>query len=149
MIRPADPTPAPAEGVTLVLPRPNLGPEPWAEPPTGWITVELVGLGILAVGLAGLAIRRRGRRQPRADSPPTPNPTAAGDPTPNRRLIASAAPVRAALIAEFGAAWGSRTTEEIAADPALGARLGPEAARQFVGYLEEVDRTQIWRSRMR
>ncbi len=123
--------PADASGpATLVLPRPNLGPEPWSEPRPGWGPAELaIGLALVA-GLLGLATRRARRR--RADRRPASDLGGAGldppDPTPSRRLIASAGPVRAALVAEFGVAWAARTTEEIALDPTLADRLGPEVA---------------------
>lgn len=47
--------------------------------------------------------------------------------------------IRAALGARFGGHWQARTTEEIAADPTLGERLGPEPAAELVRFLALAD----------
>ena len=129
----------------LVLPRQNLGPEAWAEPMPTWGWTELV-LGLLVTSsLLGLAINRRRARLRRealgsnADLDPVTDAIL----TPSRRLIASSSAVRLALIAEFGPTWGSRTTEEIAIDPTLTARLGSENAAKIVAYLQRVDRAKF------
>src|SRR5262249_52879285 len=53
------------------------------------------------------------------------------------------AQIRDALIVRFGPAWGAKTTEEIAAEPALAAALGPEGAEQLVRFLHEADRARF------
>ncbi len=148
MTRPDDPTPAPPRaGPALVLPRPNLGPEPWSEPASGWGPAEfLLGSIVAALGLA-LAVRvrrlHRIRRQAARADPEDLIAATEAELRPNHRLIASSQAVRAALIAEFGPTWGSRTTEEIARDPILGDRLGPATAQTVVAYLEQVDRAKF------
>ena len=130
----------------IVLPRPNLGPEPWSSPPST-TPVELV-VGVLLVALlAFLAIRKWRRRRAAARLGLGPgaglNGVDGANLSPSHRLIASSGRVRAALIAEFGATWGARTTEEIARDPNLTDRLGPAIAGEVVAYLDRVDRAKF------
>ncbi len=147
MILSDDPAPRATEpdpGV-LVLPRPNLGPEPWSDPVAPWgVTGLIVGscLVVAVLGLVGLRWRAL-RVRPAVGLASELGTLADADPTPSRRLIASSPAVRAALIAEFGSTWGARTTEEIAHDPALLDRLGPDLARAVVAYLERVDRVKF------
>ncbi len=146
MTRRDDPKPPPGPA-KLVLPRPNLGPEPWSEPRPSLGPIELILGSTLAILASAILIRtwRRWRaRRLAATRPADPSGSSLeAEPTPSRRLIASSQAVRAALIAEFGAAWGSRTTEEIADDPTLADRLGPEQARAVVAYLRRVDRAKF------
>jgi hypothetical protein len=51
--------------------------------------------------------------------------------------------VRQALVARFGPSWGAKTTEEIAAEPGLADRLGPERAEGLVRFLREADRAKF------
>ena len=138
---------APVEPARIVLPRPNLGPEPWSETRRTWrATAGLPGLVVAAVVLALILRRWLGKRaaRRRAASPlDRLDREVAAEPSPARRLIASSGAVRAALIAEFGPTWGSRTTEEVTTDPALSARLGDEVARSVVAYLRQVDRAKF------
>lgn len=43
----------------------------------------------------------------------------------------------------FGAAWLAKTTEEIANDPVLVDRIGPEPAAQLIAFLAEADRAKF------
>ena len=141
----APPSPSP-EATAIVLPRPNLGPEPWSDPPIAWTPIGLIAGAVMAVLLAAIMGRkwfldiqlRRGIATP--DGLQMDDET---DDSPDRRLIASSRVVRGALIAEFGPTWGSRTTEEVARDPALATRLGPDAALALVAYLQRVDRAKF------
>jgi MYXO-CTERM domain-containing protein len=139
---------APAEGPDLarglVPPRPNLGPEPWSEPGN---RVETVAFGALALAAVVLLARwrwRRRRSRPGTSSGPGSDP---GDPpaedSPRSRLIASSEAVRAALVAAFGPTWASKTTEEVAADPTLGDRLGVDQAGRLVEFLRAADRAKF------
>ncbi len=146
MSRRDDPKP-PFEPAQLVLPRPNLGPEPWSDPrPTSWPVGLLLG-ATLAIFALALALRgwrhRRSIRGTKADRTDAAGSNLEAELTPSRRLIASSQAVRIALIAEFGPAWGSRTTEEIADDPTLCDRLGPDQAEAVVAYLRRVDRAKF------
>ncbi len=127
----------------LVPPRPNLGPEPWAETrPSGvvlpalWIVLVLV----IAVIGAGWRLRRlRKRRRPASGiSGSTPGP--AGAPVSRRdHRIALSGAVREVLVARFGPAWRSKTTEEIAHDAGLAEAFGPEDAARLVRFLHGAD----------
>ncbi len=139
----AEPNPA-GEPVPIVLPRPNLGPEPWSSASPVWTPLELGIVVAMVVLIATLAVlkRRRLRAAARDERLGTSDLDVA-DLTPSQRLVASSAAVRAALIAEFGPTWGARTTQEIAADPLLADRLGPVAAESVVDYLDQVDRAKF------
>ena len=147
MSRIDDPTPPPTPvEAKVVLPRPNLGPEPWAEPepafgPFGWVSGSI--LLILALTLTIRRWRWGLRRRSTIDPADSTTPNLEAESSPSRRLIASSRGVRAALIAEFGPGWGSRTTEEIANDPSLADRLGTELAGKVVAYLLRVDRAKF------
>ena len=148
---PAEPPPSPLapagspDAGALVLPRPNLGPVPWSEPAPPWTPIGLAGAGMLAAAGAALVLRRwlrtRHLRRNLAEHDPALDGPEAD--APDRRLIASSRAVRAALIAAFGPTWGSRTTEEVARDPDLAARLGPAAAGALVDYLRRVDHAKF------
>ncbi len=56
------------------------------------------------------------------------------------RWVAS---VRDTLVAGFGPSWAAKTTEEIAAEPDLTERLGPERAEQLVRFLRQADRVRF------
>lgn len=133
-----------ADPVPIVLPRPNLGPEPWSTPAPVWTPLEIGIVAGIALLIVVLAILKRRRVRVAAQGEPLGSADLdAADETPSRRLIASSAAVRAALIAEFGPTWGARTTQEIAADPALADRLGPAVAQGVVAYFEQVDRAKF------
>jgi len=126
----------------IIPPRPNLGPEPWVDRPIG---PGPLGLGLAALGLALiLALARwRFRREARPVVEVTGDATAEVDRSPRRRVIAASEAVRVALIAAFGPAWGSKTTEEIAADPELGGRLDPGRAEELAAFLRLADRAKF------
>lgn len=133
--------PTRAEG--LVPPRPNLGPEPWPDRPGGTTGLGWwgVALGLLLV-LALARWRRRLNARP-ADPDKTPDHIDTPEPTPRQRLIAASEGVRDALIAAFGPAWASKTTEDIAADPAPSGRLGPDDSERLIEFLRLADRAKF------
>jgi hypothetical protein len=121
-----------------VLPRPNLGPEPWPDAPI-WPWVAAAA-GFVLIMLVALVIRRR-RRKARARAAaaivPDVTPSASSEPPPPTDLV------RVALIRAFGPSWRARTTEEIAASPVLGERFGAEVAGRVVAYLGAIDRAKF------
>lgn len=133
---------APTHAV-LVPPRPNLGPEPMPEDrsltprPLAWLPAA----GIIGVVL-WLWLRRRLRRRGdvRHAGPRRP---AAAPATLRDQTIARSRAVRAALAARFGPSWSAKTTEEIAAEPALAEGLGAEPAARLVAFLAEADRAKF------
>ena len=148
MTQTGDPvTPSPPEVAQVILPRPNLGPEPWSEPVLTWGVTELV-LGSAVAAVAVLLAVRKARHQrawlgANAAGSAGSEPVGDTELSPGHRLIASSGAVRAALIAGFGPGWSSRTTEEIALDPTLGDRLGADTAGLIVAYLQRVDRAKF------
>jgi hypothetical protein len=134
--------PAPAKAV-LVPPRPNLGPEPL---PRRLDVLELTLIvGAAATGLVGLILAsRRVRRDHRREAEPG-RPRLPEGPFATRReqMAGWSKAVREALSRRHGEHWRARTTEEIAADPALAGSLGPEAAARLVAFLVESDRAKF------
>jgi hypothetical protein len=63
--------------------------------------------------------------------------------SPREQWIIWSRVVRGALAERFGPAWGAKTTEEIAAEPALVDLLGPERAGTLVRALGEADRAKF------
>ena len=119
----------------IVLPRPNLGPEPWPDTPVWpWITAAAV-----LVSLIALIIKHR-RKRSQAKAAAAVPPEAAATPSETSPLTDR---VRGALIRAFGPSWRARTTEEVAASPALTERFGPEVAAQVVAYLRACDRAKF------
>jgi len=127
-----------ADATALVPPRPNPGPEPFAEPrPTwGW----LAGLSFTVGLLAFWALNRRRQRARRTLERPSET-IAPG--LPQEPLVALAESVRAALVARFGASWRAKTTEEIASDAAPADAFGVETAERLVTLLREADRAKF------
>ncbi len=121
----------------IVLPRPNLGPEPWPSAPI-WPWVVGVGLGI-ALGVMLLLMRRRRRARPKVETPSLPVEVNGAVST----VAESVDRVRSALVRAFGTTWRARTTEEVAASPDLEARFGVEVAGRVVDYLRAVDRARF------
>jgi hypothetical protein len=122
-------------------PRPNLGPEPWPEAPTGPGVWAWAGLTLVVAALGWRMLRKR-------TPGPTPQGQASPIPTepersPSQRLVESSEAVRVALIGAFGPSWGSKTTEEIAADPALAGRLDPAEVDRLIELLLQADRVKF------
>jgi hypothetical protein len=137
----------PRKSGALVPPRPNLGPEPWAETrPWGADLPALAVLMALAITVIGAGwrlrrLRARGRHAPRM-SVSAAAPT--GELASRReRLIALSRAVREALVARFGPAWRSKTTEEIAREADLAAAFGPEDAARLLRFLQDADRAKF------
>ena len=72
----------------------------------------------------------------------TTAPTGA-PPSRRERLIALSRAVREALVARFGPAWRSKTTEEIAREAGLAEAFGPEDAARLLRFLQEADRAKF------
>ena len=121
----------------VVLPRPNLGPEPWPDTPL-WPWVVAAGLLIpLTVWIVRRLQKRRHARKADAAMPALENGVATA---PAPELTDR---VRSALVRAFGPNWRARTTEEVAASPDLAARFGEEVAGRVVDYLRAVDRAKF------
>jgi len=125
-------------GESLVPPRPNLGPEPWPES-SPWAGNIVFLVGFVVVLLIGWI-----RRKPRSIPPAKDHaPAVDFDRSPVQRFVALSEAVRGALLARFGPAWGSKTTEEIGGDPALVSRLDPNDRDRLVAFLELADRVKF------
>ena len=72
----------------------------------------------------------------------TTAPTGA-PPSRRERLIALSRAVREALVARFGPAWRSKTTEEIAREAGLAEAFGPEDAARLLRFLQDADRAKF------
>ncbi|HWE36861.1 MAG TPA: hypothetical protein VG406_09875 [Isosphaeraceae bacterium] len=139
------PTTTPIKAAPLIPPRPNLGPEPWAEEgnPRGWVAWSVVALVVLAA-VAVIVARRRGAKRRKTSKRQMVNISNGSLPTePRERLVAWSGRARGALVGRFGAAWGARTTEEIAADEALASLLDPGRFEGLVRLLRQADRAKF------
>lgn len=121
----------------IVLPRPNLGPEPWPSAPLWpWAATVLGSVFVLAV----IMLLRR-RRRARATAAAASSPVGSNGVAP---IVAEPADlVRSALVRAFGTTWRSRTTEEVAASSELEERFGGAVAGRVVDYLRAVDRSKF------
>ncbi len=130
----------PSASEPIVLPRPNLPPQPWTD---GGDNRWLYLAGAVAAVALVVIIRLLKRRKKKliADAGPFAE---ADEPTTSEPLPAPD-PVRQTLVSLFGSAWAARTTEEIAASPRLLERFGPEAAEHIVAYLRAIDRSKFSR----
>lgn len=137
----------PSKSGVLVPPRPNLGPEPWAETRSRGADLLVFMLALaLVIALAGAGwrlrrLRARGRHVPRMSG--TTATTVSDPPSPRERLIALSRVVREVLIERFGPAWRSKTTEEIAREAGLADTFGPEDAARLLRFLRETDRAKF------
>ncbi|WP_152053413.1 hypothetical protein [Tautonia marina] len=141
---PPGPTPPPTAEPVLP-PRPNLGPEPWLDSSegNGWGLVFL-GLILLVALASGLWMRwRRNRRRAQLPESERGQNRPPAFPSPIDHRIRRAERLRDALITAFGPNWSAKTTEEIAADPALLTRLGPERSARVVAILADADRAKF------
>jgi hypothetical protein len=127
----------------LVLPRPNLGPEPWQDPqPITSAYPALLGLALLL--MAVLLWRRYRRKAARKGR----DPLASGDladshPSPRDRLVALSGSIRDALTVQFGTSCRAKTTEELAADDRLEQLLGQAELRELIRFLDQIDRLKF------
>ena len=123
------------EGTASLLPRPNLGPEPWPEPPgfSAWWWLSGV---ILLAAIAG-SIRRR-RDVPAPLTLEDVDGSAARSCT--ERLIALAQTVRQAMSTRVGPTWAARTTEEMAAS--LG-DVEPAVRERILRLLDDADQAKF------
>ncbi|MDX2037007.1 MAG: hypothetical protein SFX72_10175 [Isosphaeraceae bacterium] len=119
------------------LPAPNPGPIPYPSPnestasPISYLAPAF-GLCALAV-VVGLALRFRARRLDVSMRLPDAleQPTAPNEDLPAR--------LRRIVSTYLGTDWTTKTTEEIAADPLLVDRLGPQAASDILESLRRFD----------
>ena len=134
---PATSTPRPA--AALVPPRPNPGPE-LIEGPAAWPwTIALAAAGFV-LGLVAWAVilrRRRGRRQRSFEVASPAAPTEAL--SPSEAVIMLAIRARESLNTRLGEHWRARTTEEVAADPALAGAFGATTVERLVALLRRAD----------
>ena len=121
------------------FPRPNPGPEPWPSPSRPRLPLGF-SLTVLALLVGGLLWFRRRHLRPAA-LPVTGSESPQAD--PRHRLIVLSDSARAALATRFGPAWGSKTTEEVAADPGLADLVGEPQAGPLVAFLLAADRAKF------
>ncbi len=122
----------------LVLPRPNLGPEPWYDTQSipEILLVVLLVLGCVVLCWFFWSRLRRGRsRRKRGDLAPEDRP----DATPRERLVALSNSIREALTVQYGTTWRAKTTEELSADAQLVQAVGPEGFEDLIRFLDQVD----------
>lgn len=127
-------------GRTLVPPRPNLGPEPWAAPRALdplWLLM-IIPLSAAVIGVCSWLFRR-GFSRP---GPEIAN-SGAPDTTPRGRLVALSISTKNALAVRFGATWRAKTTEELADEPILVELLGPEPLADLIKFLDRIDRLKF------
>ena len=82
------------------------------------------------------------RRRAAVAARPTRHPSAP-DVTPRGRLVALSTSTKNALAARFGPTWRAKTTEELAAEPALAEVLGPELLGELIEFLDRIDRLKF------
>ena len=113
----------------IVLPRPNLGPEPWPDPPL-WPWLVAVAVVVPLTLWIVRRLRRRSHGRMAATTVPTLGPKSR---PPSRRSspTASARP----WSGRSGRAGGRGRPEEVAASPDLAERFGEEVAGRVVDYL--------------
>jgi hypothetical protein len=127
----------------LLPPRPNLGPEPLADP---GLFSPLV-LTLILAGLVLVAVLTRHRRlRKRRSSTPNHNggeSTTGEDSSARNRLIALSPTIRSALTRRFGPSCLAKTTEELASDDRIGEILGRADFEQLIGILNAIDRLKF------
>lgn len=137
----------PPKARVLVPPRPNLGPEPWAETRSWGAHLPALGVSMalaIAVIVAGRQWRRVRARRRYAPGISAPTAAPMGEPPSRReRLIALSGAVREVLVARFGPAWRSKTTEEIAREGGLAEAFGAEETARLLQFLEGADRAKF------
>lgn len=141
---PPGPTP-PTTAEPVLPPRANLGPEPWPDSSEGigWGLVFLGLVVLVAISFALWMRSRRNRRRADLQKSERGQTRPPAFPSPIDRRIRRAERLRDALITAFGPSWSAKTTEEIAADPALPTRLGPEPSARVVAILADADRAKF------
>ena len=131
----------PANARGLVPPRPNLGPEPWSDPPP--IALLLWVAGALACLVLIWFARRRLRRSRVGRAGAHLSNYGPSDTTPRGRLVAHSHSIRDVLANQFGTAWRAKTTEELAADPRLAEVLGQDQLQALIRFLDQVDQLKF------
>jgi hypothetical protein len=131
----------PANARGLVPPRPNLGPEPWSDPPP--IALFLWVAGALACLFLIWLVRRRLHRARVNRAGPNLANQAPRDTTPRGRLVALSHSMRDALTNQFGTAWRAKTTEELSAEPRLAEVLGADQLEELIRFLDQIDQLKF------
>jgi hypothetical protein len=129
----------PPSKAVFVPPRPNLGPEPFVERPN--YTAAIVAGVFVFTAIVAWRIRRWKTR--RAKIAPPDGTVVATPETPRDQMIALSTTLRARLASRFGPGWLAKTTEEIAADPALSQLLAPEQLERLGILLREADHAKF------
>jgi hypothetical protein len=124
-------------GGVLVLPRPNLGPEPW--PSDDFRPGLLIACGVLALALLFVLVRTARRRSRKPKAARAVEPAAASD-SPSAQLLDLALQARESLATRFGPALRARTTEEISADIEVKNVLGDDQFAALIRLLVTADR---------
>ncbi len=126
----------------LIPPQPNLGPEPWRDPPPAsrlLLALAFVSIGLL---LAGWLWRRR--RSLRARRPRLAiGELSEADAGPRGQLVGLSETIRDALTAQFGNSFRAKTTEELSADERLIVLLGDDGFRELMQFLDRIDRLKF------
>ncbi len=128
--------------ISLVPPRPNLGPEPYLELNRGseaWSIVLFAGLCVLAASLV-LAFSRRWSKRRSNQGETT---TDLVELSPKRLMELWSGEVRDALIKRFGPKYAGTTTEELAEDSAIVGALGRTEADLLLELLGLADRVKF------
>jgi hypothetical protein len=131
----------PANARGLVPPRPNLGPEPWSDPPPialfVWVACALACLVLILLLRRRLHRVRAGRAGHELSNQGPP------DTTPRGRLVALSQSTRDVLANQFGTAWRAKTTEELSAEPLLAEVLGRDQLQELIRFLDQVDQLKF------
>jgi hypothetical protein len=124
----------------LVPPRPNLGPETW--PKAVPLAVIWLALLIAASALFAWVLWRFARKGAGWAEQGLATLDSA-DVTPRGRLVALSTSTKNALASRFGPTWRAKTTQELAAEPALSEMLGPEPLQELIQFLDRIDRLKF------
>ncbi len=135
-----DVSPAPS-----LPPRPNLGPEPWPEPPAGsreWVAWAVAVAVVLVVVMVWRWSRRR-RRPIQGRIPVAGGPGAVSEEPAPERVVRLSAEVRRALADRLGSPLPAMTTEEVLARMAAEPAFSKDGLEPLRSLLREADRVKF------